>query len=67
MNTSSTPSYTESNEKPVDEKQAVDTSPAPSLETGEVGFGPEETKKLLRKLDWNLVPFLALLYLYVIL
>lgn len=27
-------------------------------------FDAQRTKKLLRKLDWNLVPFLALLYLY---
>jgi hypothetical protein len=26
-------------------------------------FDPTRTKKLLRKLDWHLVPFLALLYL----
>lgn len=28
------------------------------------GFGEERTKALLRKLDRNIVPFLALLYLY---
>lgn len=28
-------------------------------------FDQKRTKKLLRKLDWHLVPFLALLYLYV--
>jgi hypothetical protein len=28
-------------------------------------FDELRTKKLLRKLDWHLVPFLALLYLYV--
>lgn len=26
-------------------------------------FTPAQTKKLLWKMDWNLVPFLALLYL----
>jgi len=36
-----------------------------SLETGSVEFGPEATKKLLRRMDWHLVPFLALLYLHV--
>ncbi|KAI5857837.1 major facilitator superfamily domain-containing protein [Tricharina praecox] len=29
------------------------------------GFSPEATKKLIRKMDWNIVPFLALLYLQV--
>lgn len=33
-----------------------------SLESGP-GFDQSATKKLLRKLDWHLVPFLALLYL----
>jgi hypothetical protein len=33
-----------------------------SLEAGSK-FTPAETKRLLRKMDWNLVPFLALLYL----
>lgn len=33
-----------------------------SLESGP-GFDAVATKKLLRKLDWHLVPFLALLYL----
>ena len=27
------------------------------------GFDDKETKKLLRKIDWHLIPFLALLYL----
>lgn len=27
-------------------------------------FDQARTKKLLRKLDWHIVPFLALLYLY---
>ena len=35
-----------------------------SLESG-TPFDQATTKKLLRKLDWHLVPFLALLYLYV--
>jgi hypothetical protein len=29
-----------------------------------VGFDKAATKKLYRRLDWHLVPFLALLYLY---
>lgn len=31
--------------------------------TGATQFDQKRTKTLLRKLDWNLVPFLALLYL----
>ena len=38
------------------------TSTPESLEAGP-GFDETRTKKLLRKLDWHLVPFLALLYL----
>lgn len=30
-------------------------------------FDAARTKKLLWKLDWNIVPFLSLLYLYVLL
>ena len=29
-------------------------------------FSKERTAQLLRKMDWNIVPFLALLYLYVL-
>jgi len=48
------------------EKEAVTYLSGPgSLETGSVGFDAEATKKLLRRLDWHLVPFLALLYLCV--
>lgn len=43
---------------------AGDATPG-SLESGDsqLGFNAERTKALLKKLDWNLVPFLALLYL----
>jgi len=35
-----------------------------SLESSDgASFDEKRTKKLLRKLDWHLVPFLALLYL----
>jgi hypothetical protein len=30
------------------------------------GFDLAATKKLIRKLDWHLIPFLSLIYLYVI-
>jgi hypothetical protein len=29
------------------------------------GFDEKATKKLIRKLDWHLIPFLSLIYLYV--
>jgi len=29
-------------------------------------FSKERTAQLLRKMDWNIVPFLALLYLYAV-
>jgi hypothetical protein len=36
-----------------------------SLESADsAGFDEQRTKTLLRRLDWHLVPFLALLYLY---
>lgn len=30
------------------------------------GFDASATKKLVRKLDWHLIPFLSLIYLYVL-
>lgn len=38
-----------------------------TVQAEELTFTPAQTKKLLRKMDIHLVPFLALLYLYVIL
>lgn len=38
-----------------------------SLEADGPTFDAERTRKLLWKLDWHLVPFLSLLYLYVLL
>ncbi|TFK38868.1 high-affinity nicotinic acid transporter [Crucibulum laeve] len=40
----------------------VEASPS-AVETAGPTFDSERTGKLLRKMDWNLVPFLALLYL----
>jgi len=38
----------------------------PVSEEGEgVAFTPAQTRSLLWKLDWHLVPFLSVLYLYV--
>ncbi|KAJ4984597.1 high-affinity nicotinic acid transporter [Stagonosporopsis vannaccii] len=44
----------------------VGVSATPDLSTGEVenqGFDPVATKKLLRKLDWHIIPFMSLIYL----
>jgi len=39
---------------------------SPTTDEADVpGFSPNETQRLLRKIDIRLVPFLALLYLYV--
>ncbi|KAJ8117011.1 hypothetical protein OPT61_g1696 [Boeremia exigua] len=41
-------------------------SPDPDLSAGEVeaqGFDHDATKKLLRKLDWHIIPFMSLIYL----
>lgn len=50
---------------PEKQKSLADDSTTPStLESAEGPvFDQTRTKKLLRKLDWHLVPFLALLYL----
>lgn len=45
-------------------KVAVCTTP--DLSAGEVenqGFDHAATKKLLRKLDWHIIPFMSLIYL----
>ena len=49
-------------EKKVVSDVAIDVAP------GEVevqGFDAGATKKLLRKLDWHIIPFMSLIYLYV--
>ena len=51
------------------EKTAHDTSVVPvSVDTSiddvePQGFDAAATKKLLRKLDWHLIPFMSLIYL----
>lgn len=43
----------------------LDVSAAASVESIEAqGFDEARTKKLVRKLDWHLIPFLSLIYLY---
>lgn len=47
------------------EKERATHSSPNSTELGEAPrFDAEQTKALLRRLDWHLVPFLSLLYLY---
>ncbi|KAJ4406549.1 hypothetical protein N0V91_004491 [Didymella pomorum] len=44
----------------------VDVSSTPDLSTGETAsqdFDHVATKKLLRKLDWHIIPFMSLIYL----
>lgn len=44
----------------------VDVCPTPDLTIGEVesqGYDAAATKKLLRKLDWHIIPFMSLIYL----
>lgn len=44
----------------------VAVAATPDLSTGEVesqGFDHAATKKLLRKLDWHIIPFMSLIYL----
>jgi hypothetical protein len=50
------------NEKPHATETAT-TLPAGDVETQ--GFDASATKKLLRKLDWHIIPFMSLIYLYV--
>jgi hypothetical protein len=41
--------------------------PDPDTASGDVetqGFDAKATKKLLRKLDWHIIPFMSLIYLY---
>lgn len=47
-------------EKKVPNETAVDIL-AGDVETQ--GFDASATKKLLRKLDWNIIPFMSLIYL----
>lgn len=52
-----------SSETPNEKIGAVGEAEVPSTSPEAPGFDERETKKLLRKLDFHLVPFLALLYL----
>ncbi len=48
----------------VNERSSGSESP-PTPPEQAVGFDAKATKRLLRKIDFKLIPFLALLYLYV--
>ena len=61
---------TDANEKHVvrqveDNEKSTTAPPAYDVTTEAPHFDQARTRKLLRKLDFNIVPFLALLYLYV--
>lgn len=47
----------------VAEKQPTETSSAPSMHENDVILSPAEEKRLLRKVDRNVIPILGLLYL----
>jgi hypothetical protein len=47
-------------------EKIVPTETAVDVATGEIetqGFDAFATKKLLRKLDWHIIPFMSLIYL----
>jgi hypothetical protein len=55
----------------MDEKKAPNgiavTSATPDIADGELetqGYSVLSTKTLLRKLDWHIIPFMSLIYLY---
>lgn len=50
-------------EKKLDNADAVEVEPG-SIEVVESqGFGAPATHRLLRKLDWHIIPFMSLIYL----
>jgi hypothetical protein len=54
-----------SEDKMLEEKKAPNET-AVDILAGDVetqGFDAPATKKLLRKLDWNIIPFMSLIYL----
>jgi hypothetical protein len=49
--------------------EAVTSTPSTDVAAGEIetqGFDGKATKKLLRRLDWHIIPFMSLIYLYVL-
>jgi hypothetical protein len=54
-------------EKIVAVDQLAELSSSGSLGLTEAqGFDQKATRRLVRKLDWHLIPFLSLIYLYVL-
>lgn len=47
----------------VPSKENVDMVESGSSSSQEIGYTAKQTKALVRKMDWALLPFLALLYL----
>lgn len=47
----------------VNESDGASTPISGDISSTAAGFDQVSTKKLLRKLDWHIVPFLSLLYL----
>ena len=42
------------------------STPLPAVDIETQSFDPPATKNLLRKLDWHIIPFMSLIYLYVL-
>jgi hypothetical protein len=58
--------FTAMDEKKTPNEVAV-TSATPDIADGEIetqGYSAISTKTLLRKLDWHIIPFMSLIYLY---
>jgi hypothetical protein len=58
--------FTVMDEKKTPNEVAV-TSATPDIADGEIetqGYSEVSTKTLLRKLDWHIIPFMSLIYLY---
>jgi len=58
--------FTVMDEKKTPDEVAV-TSATPDIADGEIetqGYSAVSTKTLLRKLDWHIIPFMSLIYLY---
>lgn len=57
--------YDSAGEISSEKREVAHVSGPGSLECGEAGtYDGAATTRLLRKLDWHIVPFLSLLYLY---
>lgn len=50
-------------ESPITKEQNVEMVESGSTSSQDIGYDAKATSKLIRKIDWVLLPFLALLYL----